>query len=80
MNYHQDELTAQYNRDKVREDFNQIKIEKRINRARMQKPNLYTRTMHNFSSWMISTGKELHKRYELPTAHSHQSPTSSFAR
>jgi len=80
MNYYQDELTAKYNRNKVREDFNQIHIETYIAQSRVRKPSLYTRTMHSFSSWMISTGKELHERYELPAAHCHHSPTSSFAR
>jgi hypothetical protein len=79
MNYHQDEFTAQYNRDKVREDFNQIRVEKQLAKSRVRKPSLYIRTMHSLSSWMISTGKELHKRYELPTTHSHQSTSSSLA-
>lgn len=80
MNYHQDELTAKYNRERVREVFDQIHLEKAANRSNVNSPSLFTRTMHNFSIWMISTGKEMHERYELPAAHCHQSTSSSFAR
>jgi hypothetical protein len=30
--------------------------------------------------WMISTGKNLHKRYEIPSMHCSQTPSSSLAR
>jgi len=80
MNYHQDELTAQYNRQRIREDFNQIRLEQFTTRSRVYRPGLFTRTMHSFSIWMISTGKALHNRYEVPSMHCNQTPSSAFAR
>ena len=78
MNYHQDELTAKYNRQRVREDANLIRLEAHAAQAK-HGASLFTRTMHHISMWMISTGKKLHKRYDLPVAHSHRSPSRSFA-
>jgi hypothetical protein len=79
MNYHQDELTAQYNRQRVREDANLIRLENRAAHAKADHASLFTMTMHHISIWMISTGKNLHKRYDLPVTHSHRSPSGSFA-
>jgi len=78
MNYYQDELTAQYNRQRVREEFELIRIEQHSVHSHEHRTSLFTRTMHSFANWMISTGKELHKRYEIPTPHHHR-PSSSFA-
>jgi len=79
MNYYQDELTAKYNRQRVREEFERIHLEDQIVRLRENRPSLFSRTMHNLASWMISTGEELHERYEIPTEHCHQTPSGSFA-
>lgn len=76
MNYRQDELTAQYNRQRVREDAAQIRLEKQTG---VYRTSLFTRIMHSISTWMISTGKKLHKRYDLPVTHSHRSQSRSFA-
>ena len=79
MNHYQDELTAEYNRQRILEDISQIRLEQRAAKAHVRGPGLFTRTMHIFSTWMISTGKQLHQRYELPTEHSHRAPSKSFA-
>jgi len=80
MNFYQDELTAQYNRQRVKEEFDQIHLERFTPNSRMYRPSFFTRVMHGVASWMISTGKELHDRYEIPAAHRHHTPSSSFAR
>jgi len=72
MNYHQEELTATYNRERVREVFNQIHLEQNMANLITHRPSLFTMTMHSFAVWMISTGKELNERYEIPS--------NSFAR
>lgn len=79
MNYYQDELTAQYNRQRIREDFAQIRLEYFTTKSRVYRPGLFTRSMHSLSIWMISTGKDLHERYEIPNAHSHRTRSGSFA-
>ena len=80
MNYYQDELTAKYNREKIREDFGLIHIEQHAAKAHVYRPGLFTWTMHSFSIWMISTGKTLHNRYEIPSMHCGQTPSNSLAR
>ena len=80
MNYYQDELTAKYNRLKVRDEFKQDRLEQLATQSRLYRPGLFTKTMHSFSIWMISKGKELHNRYEIPTAHSHQTSSNSIKR
>jgi hypothetical protein len=79
MNHHQDELTAQYNRQRIREDFDQIRLEQHAARARVRRQGLFTQTMHSLSTWMISAGRKLHERYELPAPHSHRTRPGSFA-
>ena len=79
MNFYQDELTAQYNRQRVREEFELIRIEQHSVHSRAHRISLFTRTMHSFAGWMISTGKELHDHYEVPTSHHHKI-SKSFAR
>ena len=74
MNFYQDELTAQYNRQRVKEEFDQIRMEQHTTHSN------FKRIMHGVASWMITTGKELHERYEIPTPHHHTTPSSSFAR
>ena len=80
MNYYQDELTASHNRERVREDFKQIHLEQKKAHLSPHRLNLFTRTMHSFAIWMISTGKELHERYEIPSMHRTKAPSNSFAR
>ncbi|MDX1378940.1 MAG: hypothetical protein R3307_08835 [Anaerolineales bacterium] len=80
MNYYQDELTAKYNREKIREDFSLIHIEQHAAKSRIYRPGVFTHIMHSFSIWMISTGKNLHSRYEIPSMHCSQTPSGSLAR
>jgi hypothetical protein len=35
--------------------------------------------MYNFANWMIATGKQLRKRYEIPTVDCSKTRTESFA-
>ena len=78
MNYYQEELTAKYNRQRVREEFELIHIEDRSAHSHAHRTSLFTRVMHSIASWMIITGKQLHKRYEISSPHRHRT-SSSFA-
>ena len=80
MNPWQDELTAEYNRNRVREEIEQIRLEKRVRNARVYRPRAFERTMFRFANWMIATGKQLRKRYEMPAVNCSNNPTSSYAR
>ena len=78
MNYFQDEQTADYNRQRIAEAFHQIRLEQIALKSRVYQPGRFGRLMFNFANWMISTGKQLRKRYEIPTANG-QTQSKRFA-
>lgn len=80
MNYFQDEQTAGYNRQRIAETFQQIRLEQLALKSRVYQPGRFERMMFNFANWMIATGKQLRKRYEIPTANCTQVQPKSFAR
>lgn len=79
MNYFQDELTAEYNRQKIQNELKQIRLEQFALKSRPYKPGRFGRTMFNFANWMIATGKQLRKRYEVPVANCNKSHFKGFA-
>ena len=74
------EFMAEYNRQRIVEEMEQIHLEKLALRSRVHRPGLFGRTMFNFANWMISTGGQLRKRYEIPTMPCSNPPTENFAR
>ena len=78
MNYFQDEQTAEYNRQRIAEAFQQIRLEQIAIKSRVYQPGRFARLMFNFANWMISTGKQLRKRYEIPAANG-QAQSKRFA-
>ena len=78
MNYFQHEHTADYNRQRIAEAFHQIRLEQIALQSRVYQPGRFGRLMFNFANWMISTGKQLRKRYEIPTANG-QTQSKRFA-
>ena len=80
MNFYQDERTAEYNRQRIVEQFEQLQLEKLASQSRVYRPTLFTRSMYNFANWMISTGKQLRRRYEMPAVNCSHSPSGSLAR
>lgn len=79
MNPWNDEKTAEYNRQRILDEVKQIRLERIALKSRVYRPGLFERTMFNFANWMISTGKKLRKRYEVPAVNCNNSPTGSFA-
>lgn len=80
MNHWHDEYMAEYRRQNIIKEVEQIRLEELALKSRAYRPGLLTRTMFNFANWMIATGKQLRKRYEVPTVNCNNSPTGSFAR
>jgi hypothetical protein len=80
MNNWHNEFMAEYRRQEILEDVEQIRLEKRAVNLRAYRPGLFGRTMYKFANWMISTGKQLRTRYEVPTVNCSGSPRSSVAR
>jgi hypothetical protein len=79
MNYHQDEMTAEYNRQHIHSDIEQIRLERSAFRSQPFKPGRFSRLMFNLANWKIATGKQLRKRYEIPSANCGQAPSREFA-
>jgi hypothetical protein len=79
MNYWQDEKTAEYNRQRILDEVALIRLEKLALKSRVYRPGWFERTMFNFANWMISSGKQLRKRYEVPSANCNKAPSESFA-
>lgn len=79
MNNWQNEFMAEYHRQHLLEEAEQFRLEKLAPGSRGNCPTVLERTMFKFANWMISRGKQLRKRYEVPTVNCGKSPTSSFA-
>jgi len=79
MNTWQNEYLAEYYRQRITEEVGQIRLERLALKSRAYRPRFFGRTMFSFANWMIATGKQLRKRYEVPAASCCHSPTSSFA-
>jgi hypothetical protein len=79
MNNWTNEFMAEYHRQDILEDAEQIRLGKLAIRSRVYRPRFFERTMYTFANWMISTGKQLRRRYEIPAVDCSNSPTGSFA-
>ncbi len=66
MNNWQTEILAEAHRQQLLEESEQVRMEQQALSIRPYRSTLYSRTMFNFANWMISAGKELRKRYEVP--------------
>jgi hypothetical protein len=78
-NWHNEFLAAEYHRQRMLEELHQIRLERSFATSRVYRPGLFARTMFSFANWMISTGKVLRKRYEVPAVDCGQAPTGSLA-
>jgi len=77
MNNWQNEYLAEYHRQQILEQVEQIRLEEIAMKSRVYRPRFFARTMFTFANWMISTGKQLRQRYEIPAVKC--SNTESFA-
>jgi len=79
MNNWHNEFMAEYHRQGILDEAAQIHLEKLALHSRHYRPGAFERTMYRFANWMIATGKQLRKRYEIPAADCGQSPSGSLA-
>ena len=78
MNNWTQEFMAEYHRQDILKEAEQIRLENFAIRSRVYRPGLFERTMFRFANWMIFTGKNLRKRYEVPCVDC-PAPSGSFA-
>ena len=79
MNYFLDEKTAEYNRQRILDEVKQIRLEKLALDSQIYRPGPFERTMFGLANWMISTGKHLRQRYEIPQVNCSHTPTGNLA-
>jgi len=79
MNHWQNEIMAEYRRQQLMTEAEEFRLQKIASRARIYHPGLFERAMFHFANWMISTGKLLRNRYEIPAVHCNTSTTNSYA-
>jgi hypothetical protein len=79
MNNWNNEYMAEYHRQEILDEAEQIRLGRLVVSSRAYRPRFFNRTMFNFANWMISTGKQLRKRYEVPSVDCSHSRTGSFA-
>lgn len=79
MNNWHNEFMAEYHRQDILKEAEQIRLEKLVITSRVYRPRFFERTMFNLANWMISTGKQLRDRYEVPVVNCSDSPSGSFA-
>ncbi len=80
MNIWQNDFMVESHRQQIVEEIEEIRLERLALKSRVYRPGLFARTMYNFANWMIATGKQLRKRYEVPSVNCNNLPTSSFAK
>ncbi len=79
MNNWHPEFMAEFHRQEILMEAEHIRLEKIALQVRSYRPRLFERTMFNFANWMIATGKQLRKRYEVPTVQCNKTPRGFFA-
>lgn len=79
MNNWHNEFMAEYHRQQILEEVDHIRLEELALKSRVYHPGWFERTMFNVANWMISTGKQLRKRYEIPAVDCGKSGSGSFA-
>ncbi len=67
MNNWQNDFLAEDHRQCILKEVEHIRLEKLALQSQ-HRPPFFARAMAGFGSWMMSTGKQLHERYEVPTA------------
>ena len=78
MNNWTQEFMAEYHRQDILKEAEHIRLENFAIKSRVYRPGVFERTMFKFANWMISTGKQLRKRYEVPCVDC-PTPSGSFA-
>jgi hypothetical protein len=78
MNNWTQEFMAEYHRQDILKEAEHIRLENFAVRSQVYRPGPFERTMFKFANWMISTGKQLRKRYEVPCVDC-PTPSGSFA-
>jgi len=64
----------------IEREMGHVRLEMQALNTQLHRPGWFTRIMFGFANWMIVTGKQLRRRYEVPVAGCQPVSTKSFAR
>ena len=78
MNHWHSEFMAESHRRDILAEAEHIHLEHIALQSRVYHPGVYARTMFRFANWLISTGKQLRQRYEIPAVECNKTPAESF--
>ena len=79
MNHWHNEYMAEIHRRQILREAEEIRLEKVSMQARLYRPGWFERTMFHVANWMIASGKQLRKRYEVPAVPCNPPQKESFA-
>lgn len=79
MNHWHIEAMAELERKAIERELHQIRRAEQVT-VRIQHPGWFARRMFGFANWMILTGKELRRRYEVPVSGCSQVGENALAR
>lgn len=80
MNHWHLEVMAEIHRRGIQHEMRAIRLERQAQDARPYRPGWFSRAMFNLANWMITAGKQLRRRYEVPVVDCGRRTTRSFAR
>lgn len=60
------EIIMEEQRADFRREMEQLMLEREAQSTNAYKPKWFHRRVHDFSTWMVSTGERLHRRYHDP--------------
>jgi hypothetical protein len=71
---------AEYHRRDLQDELEQIRLGQLALAPAAYRPGWFARSMYRLANWMIGTGKQLRRRYEVPMHDCSRQPTGSLAR
>lgn len=80
MNHWHIEVMAELERENIQKEMKQIRLAEEAAGEGVHCRNWFEGGMMQFGNWMITTGRYIHHRYEVPAVHCNQASTGSFAR
>jgi hypothetical protein len=79
MNNWQNEFLPEYHRERIVTEMEKIRLGRLALKSHVYRPGFFAKTMFKFANWMITTGKQLRKRYDVPAVNSSNPASESFA-
>ena len=74
------EIVVEMHRRDILNEMKHIRLEEEAERsAHLYRPGWFARVMFDFANWMIATGRQIRRRYEVPAVACNPPTRGSFA-